>query len=221
MLAKVEHTVHAGAHTHTSGIRLGYAKMVEQRSGVRFQLLSLHKIAFLVGYHNRISRRVKNVHQSLAARREHPVLAVCHRGCNVYVLKQREIWQADLEVMRHSRLHTVQRLDAQGIAEFLHTESGDRIHFEIPGRIVHIVLHIAHLKAELVLQGCAVAEGNLLVELLLAHAVLLLEGVETRHGEGDIGQGEGVAGVPGILVVQEVQRQIEFSVPVVSIRDGR
>ena len=77
-----------------------------------------------------------------------------------------------------------------------------------------------HLEVQAVLEGGRVTEGDFLVGLLLAYAVLLLEGIETGDGEGDVRQREGVAGVAGILVVQGVDRQAHLAVPVPGIGDG-
>ena len=48
----------------------------------------------------------------------------------------------------------------------------------------------------------------------------MLEGVETRNREGDVGERERIAGVPGVLVVQGVHAKVHLAVPVVGIGDG-
>ena len=71
------------------------------------------------------------------------------------------------------------------------------------------------------LQRRVVTEREFFVEAFLAYAVLLLEGIEPVDAEGHVRQGEGIAAVAGILVVQGVDRKVELAVPVARVRDGR
>ena len=174
----------------------------------------MDQVSIPVRDHDGIAVRIQFVLQVLPAGVEHPVHAIGHAGGEIEVLQHGEIRQADLEVVPHTVREAVQRLHAQGITELLDPDAGNRIHLIGAVGIVHEVLHVPHLEIEAVLEGGRITEGNLLVGFLLAHAVLLLERIETRHGEGNVRQGEGVAGVTGILVVQGVQRQAYLAVPV-------
>ncbi len=125
---------------------------------------------------------------------EEPVLGVGHAGREADVLEKLEVRKADAEVVGHSVLHLVEEV---GLAE------------------------IGGLEAYLVLQRGVVAEGYLFVEPLLADPVLPLEGVDGAHREGDVGQGEGIGGVAGVLAVHRVDAQVELAVPVPREGDGR
>ena len=165
----------------------------------------MDQMSVLIGNHDGITVRVEHVLQILTTGVEHPVHAVVHAGRKIEVFQQREVRQADLEVVPHAVREPVQRLDTERVAEFLDPNARDRIHLVGAVTVVHEVLHVPHLEIEAVLEGGRITEGNLLIGFLLAHTVLLLEGIEARDGESDVRQGEGIAGVTGVLVVQGIQ----------------
>ena len=94
---------------------------------------------------------------------EEPVHAVADARREIDVFEQCECRQPYLEVVRHSVLELVQE-----------------------SRLVEF----GGLEINLVLQRGAVSEREVLVELLLAHSVLLLERIEAAHGESDVRQSE-------------------------------
>ena len=127
---------------------------------------------------------------------EEPVHAVTDAGGDVDVLEQGEGRQADREVVVHAVLELVQELRRDA------------------------AFQLGHLESDLVLQGRVVAEGYLLIDLLLADAHLALERIEGTDGEGDVRQREHIGTVAGVLAVQGVDREVEASVPVLGVGDG-
>ena len=112
---------------------------------------------------------------------EEPVHAIADARGELQVFEERETGQADGEIVVHAVLHPVEH--------------------------VAVEAELAGLERHLVLQGRTVAEGDLLVEALLADAVLPLERIEAVDVEGNVGQGETVGTVAGVLAVQEVGRE--------------
>ena len=198
-------------------------KGVEGRSGVFYFLERDDFVAFLVLYHDGRSVFVQFLLQCLAALGEHPVHAIAHAGRDVDVLEQGKVGQSYLERVGHAGGHALQEFGSQRIPKLLNPVSASRsidVRHVIAVGIHHKVLQIPHFEAHPVLEGGGITQGNLLIKLFLAHAVLLLERIETGDGKSDVGQGEGIAGVPGILVVQGVHAQVELAVPVMGIGDG-
>ena len=223
VFAEIEHTVQSRRHGDTAGIVVRGSETVEGRARIFLFPLCHHHIAFFVLDHDRIPVLVHFRYQRLRTLGEHPVHAIADAGRDVDVFEERKVGQADLEGMRHTVGKTLKCLHSQRVSHFLHAvyvSVGIHLRDEV-AVLVHLeILHIPQLEVDAVLEGSGVTEGNLLIELLLAHAVLLLEGVETRDGESDVGQGKGVAGVPGVLVVQGVHAQVELAVPVVRVGNG-
>ena len=123
---------------------------------------------------------------------EEPVLAIADARGEIQVLGKREVRKPDLEIVCHSVLELVQ--------EALFHELG-------------------RLEINLVLECCAVAEGEFLVEFLFADAVFLLERIESADAEVDIRECEHIGTVLSVLAVVHTDCEVEFSVPVASIRD--
>ena len=223
VFAEVEHAIKTRGHGDTAGVVMRGPEAVEGRTGVFLFPLCHHHIAFLVLDHDRIPVGIHFRHQCLRTFGEHPVHAIVDAGRDVDVFEERKVGQADLEGMCHAVGETLEGLHTQRVTHFLHTvHISVRIYLRNEVAVlVHLeILHISQLEVDAVLEGSGVTEGNLLIELLLAHAVLLLERVEASDGEGDIGQSEGIAGVPGVLVVQGIHAQVELAVPVVRVGDG-
>ena len=77
------------------------------------------------------------------------------------------------------------------------------------------------LETDFVLKCGVVTEGNLFPRFFLAHTVLLLERVEGAYGKGHVRQCEGIGTVPGVLVVQSIDREVHLSSEIAGIGDGR
>ena len=200
-----------------------HPEAVEGRSGVTHHLLGDDLLAVLVRDHNGITVCVKFVLKVLVSLGEHPVHTVGYAWRDVDVLEEREVGKADLEVVSHSVCEFPKRLYGQGISKSLLTVRLVVV-FVNYGDVVscfvhHEVLEFPHLEVDAVLEGRGVTERYLLIYLLLSNPCLTLERVETRHVEGDVGEGEGVTGVPGVLVVQGVHAEVELAVPVMGIGD--
>ena len=84
-----------------------------------------------------------------------------------------------------------------------------------------ILSEFARLEVDLVLQSGIVTEGDLFPGLFLAHPVFLLERIEGADGRGDIRQGESVGGIPGVVAVQGVDREIHLASEIAGKGDGR
>ena len=222
VLAKIEHTVYSRTHGHAPGIGMCNAKGIESRSGVRDDLLGYDVVTGLVLHYDGITILIYLIFKILPPLREHPVHAVRNVGAHIDVLEQGKAGKAYLEVVRHAVGHLVQDLRAQGVAEFL-----DPVCFtaqicliSILVSVHHIVLDFPQFEINPVLERGVVTKGYLLIEPFLTHPLLALEGIETVHGEGDVGEGEGITGVARVLVVHGVHAQVELAVPVMRIGDG-
>ena len=69
------------------------------------------------------------------------------------------------------------------------------------------IVNLARLEVYLILECGPLTDGDLLIELLLAHPVLFLEGEETVHIECDVREGDYIRTVPGILAMEGVYRE--------------
>ena len=121
---------------------------------------------------------------------EEPVHSVTYARGEVKILQKGKIREPNLEIVLHSVLELVREAF---LAEF------------------------RGFEGYLVLERCAVAQGELLVELFLADAVLLLERIEPGHRESEVGKREHIGAVSGVLAVQCIDGQAELAVPVLRV----
>ena len=219
MLAEIEQTVETRAHRNASGICMRGSEGVEGPARIGDHGLCIHRVSISISNDHRIPVLVKRIFQMAFSLAEMPVHSVAQARGEVQILEEGEARKADLEVVVHSGNQLIGQLGEETVlAEGLLTVAGLRIdHRHACLRIEHYGLEIGHLETQLVLESGAVTQGELLIELFLAHAVLLLERIETADGEGDVRQGEGVGTVPGVLVVKHVHGEIELAVPVAGI----
>ena len=112
VFSKVEHSVDTRAHGHASGIVVRCTEIVERRAGIRFHLLRLDLIAFLVCDHDEITVRIIYRDKRLRTGRKHPVHSIAHRRGYIYIFEKCEVREADLEIVGHPVPHIVHCLDS-------------------------------------------------------------------------------------------------------------